>query len=637
MFKVAGEIKLKSALNIGKGDVTIAGHTAPGDGIVIRDNFVQISASNVIIRYMRFRMGDVTNIEGDAIWGRNQKNIIIDHCSMSWSTDEAASFYDNENFTLQWSYIYESLRVSAHEKGNHGFGGIWGGKKASFHHNLLAHHDSRNPRFNGSRYSGDASVELVDFRNNVIYNWGGNSGYAGEGGSYNMVNNYYQPGAESNNAARIFAPDPDNGENNKQNTGVWGKFYVSGNIMKNKDGSTNTAVTNDNWQGIHPRDNKNKNDLKSNTEFNKGDIVTHTAQQAYDLVLAQGGASFKRDATDARVVDEVKNLKAPKRASGNDGTKAGMIDTQNDVGGWATYSYKTSDVPVDTDGDGIPDKWEDDNGLNKNNASDANSTSLMGGSGKYTNIEVYHYDIIAKKSDTTPQLSSSSSEPQSSSSSSANPQISGTLVKELSVTAATWSIQSSVQVGDSIYEDREATWTALPSSVAGKEYIRTTVDPKDATLNTQATFKAGAEITVFVLLDKRVIECSGCTDSDKRGLPSWLNGWERLEETASTTGEYYIYEKDFSEGETVTLGSNGLTTATVLNYAVAVALQEGTVLPSSSSEGRTPILHSPFSILHSEISQYYNLRGEPLGSTKPQTAGIYIVKQGSSVKKIVVR
>jgi len=393
MFKVAGEIKLRSRLSISNGNLTIAGHTAPGDGICISGNTVYQGANNVIIRYIRFRMGDLNDIQDDAIWGRNQRDIIIDHCSMSWSTDECSSFYDNDNFTLQWCILSESLRVSVHEKGNHGYCGIWGGRKASFHHNLIAHHDSRNPRFCGSRYSNREKEELVDFRNNVIFNWGSNSGYAGEGGRYNMVNNYYKPGSGSGNPARIFQPNADNGSNS-QPAGVWGTFYVVGNYMLNQNGTPNTTVINDNWNGIHPNPgSKDKAELRSNTEFEKGEITTHTAQEAFELVLVGAGASFRRDNTDARVAHETRNGLTPIRASGNGGTRAGMIDSQKDVGGWDTYTFNSEDVPVDTDEDGIPDEWEIANGLDPNNSADGALKTL---SGTYTNLEVYLYDLLKK-------------------------------------------------------------------------------------------------------------------------------------------------------------------------------------------------------------------------------------------------
>ncbi|MFG6687055.1 T9SS type A sorting domain-containing protein [Mariniflexile sp. HNIBRBA6329] len=385
LFKVSGIIALNSNLSINNDNITIAGQTAPGDGICIKNYTVVVNANNVIIRYMRFRMGDETINENDAINGRNRSNIIIDHCSMSWSTDECASFYDNTNFTLQWCVLSESLRVSIHDKGTHGYGGIWGGKGASFHHNLLAHHDSRNPRFNGSRYSNRADLELVDFRNNVIYNWGSNSGYAGEGGRYDLVNNYYKPGpaTKSGVSTRIFSPNADNGSNS-QAAGIWGTFYVNGNYM---NGST--TVTNDNWAGIHPNPStKSKSELKSNTEFNMGSISTSSAAVAYDKVLNYVGASLVRDAVDVRIVNET--LTGTYTYTGSKGSTNGLIDTQSDVGGWPTYN--SSSAPTDTDNDGMPDTWEASNGLNSNNASDGVTYTL---DPNYTNVEVYINSLVA--------------------------------------------------------------------------------------------------------------------------------------------------------------------------------------------------------------------------------------------------
>ncbi|MDO9635167.1 MAG: pectate lyase [Paludibacter sp.] len=393
LFKVSGTIELRSELKVNNGNVTVAGQSAPGDGICIKNYPLVVSANNVIIRFLRFRMGDEKSYEGDALTVMGRTDVMIDHCSMSWGTDECVSAYDNTNFTLQWSIISESLRNSVHNKGAHGYAGIWGGKKASFHHNLIAHHDSRNPRFCGSRYSNDAASEKVDLRNNVMYNWGNNSGYAGEGGSYNIVNNYYKPGPASYAkgglvAYRIFAPNSDDGTNN-QPKGVWGKFHVSGNIMHN-----NNTVTNDNWHGMHlalrSGETTTKADIRSDEPFEMFSFIPKTAQEAYDDVLVKAGASLVRDAIDARIITEVQN--GTYTYTGSNGSRNGIIDTQTDVGGWPVYAFEPSQVPLDTDGDGIPDYWEDANGLDKNSPVDGSRVNAE--SDGYTNLELYLNSLV---------------------------------------------------------------------------------------------------------------------------------------------------------------------------------------------------------------------------------------------------
>lgn len=411
MFKVAGIIEITSRLKI-LSNTTIVGETAPGDGICIKDKAITVPSScltavttiscpsvtidgdNIIIRYIRIRPGDdidnsvdapLENIkfETDCIFGRRHSNIIIDHCSFSWGIDESASFYDNSNFTMQWCIVAESLRESFHPKGTHGYGGIWGGKSASFHHNLLAHHDSRNPRMCGSRYSNLPDEELVDFRNNVIYNWGSNSGYAGEGGSYDFVNNYYKYSSASSNKNRIFAPNGDDGSNS-QPADVWGTFYVDGNYVNGYP----TTIS-DNWDGIDPKPStKAVSEIKSNTEFTVSSVSTQTAEEAFVSVLAEVGASKVRDAVDKRITNEVENGLAPVR--GSKGTsKGGLIDSPSDVGGYPTYTYNVSEVLTDSDYDGMPDEWETANGLDPNDASDRNNI----GSSGYTRLEEYIYRL----------------------------------------------------------------------------------------------------------------------------------------------------------------------------------------------------------------------------------------------------
>jgi hypothetical protein len=377
VFRVSGIIRLQSDINVKNGDLSIFGQTAPGDGICTANYTVQLSASNIIIRYMRFRPGSYQTGEYDASWGRNNSNIILDHNSYSWGNDEQASFYDNTNFTMQYCLITESFYSSTHPKGNHGFGAIWGGMGATFHHNLMANHTSRMPRFCGARYHlTTASTEIVDFRNNVIYNWGYNSSYGGEAGNQNMVNNYYKPGPATGTGSvkyRIINPSDAKADGNPIS-----KWYVSGNYMYG-----NTSVTSNNWStGVQPDDGTiTLTELKLNSALPSAGIVTQTAADAYTKVLATAGASLKRDAVDTRAVNGVTS--GTSNVGGVYGANTGIIDNESQVGGYPTYASTTP--PTDTDNDGMPNSWEIAHGLS---TTVADQNADRDGDG-YTNIEEY--------------------------------------------------------------------------------------------------------------------------------------------------------------------------------------------------------------------------------------------------------
>ncbi|HEY5825071.1 MAG TPA: pectate lyase [Cyclobacteriaceae bacterium] len=369
VFAISGNIELAAALDIKNDHVTIAGQSAPGDGICVKNFPLNVEANNVIIRFMRFRLGDEKAQQDDSFGGTKEKeNIIIDHCSVSWATDECASFYHNKNFTLQWCIISESLNQSVHEKGDHGYGGIWGGVNASFHHNLLASHNSRMPRFSGSSTTLNSLDELVDFRNNVIYNWMSNNTYGGEKGKYNIVNNYYKLGPATT-SKKIWFINP---------SVPYGQFFLSGNYLLGKE-----DVNRNNVKGVksdHP------DSAITNNAFEVEPIVEQSAEEAYGLVLKFAGASLCRDAVDARIVEEVGSGK-----SSFGKNKNGIIDSQKDVGGWPML--KSSKLEKDSDSDGLPDQWEKKNKLNPNDPGDANTQTI---DSSYSNIEIYLNSLVDK-------------------------------------------------------------------------------------------------------------------------------------------------------------------------------------------------------------------------------------------------
>jgi len=396
VFRVSGTILLTSDLKISRDSITIAGQTAPGDGICLRKYALVVSANEVIIRYLRVRLGDESGGESDAMSGFTnattgyKNHIIVDHCSASWSQDETLSYYGNDYVTVQWCIISESLYNSSHPKGAHGYGGIWGGvDHTSFHHNLLAHHSSRNPRLSGTGTT--TACYNVDLHNNVIYNWGFNSAYGGEASTANFVNNYYKPGpaTKSGVRSRIYQPS--------DTLGLW---YIQGNYVEG-----NLTVSNDNWAGgvnpsIPPKDIKS---IKATVPFPALPTTTHTPQQAFDLILQYAGATFpKRDTIDGRIIYETRTGtvtyggKTYAKTQGFDTTKVyGIIDSQADVGGWPLLNSVAP--PLDSDHDGMPDTWETAQGLDLNNAADRNKV----GAGGYTMLEIYLNSLAGNDPSTT--------------------------------------------------------------------------------------------------------------------------------------------------------------------------------------------------------------------------------------------
>ena len=371
LFDVSGTIELESPLHIENDNLTVAGQSAPGDGICIKGHEVRIYANNIIIRFIRFRLGDIAGKEYDALTGMGNKNIIVDHCSMSWSTDETVSLYDNENFTLQWSIISESLNNSVHRKGPHGYGGIWGGKNATFAFNILAHHSSRNPRLQGTRYRLKDGQEKTEIINNMVYNWGNKAIYGGENGIYNIINNIFIPGPASpkSKVAEILEPYKPYGSYYLQGNEVW----VSGEKIISSH------------ENVSLPSNKHRIHLVSNQNQFLINTMAFEAQDAYGLMISKAGASLVRDAVDQRIINEITNRSF---TYGN----MGIIDSQNDTEGWP--ALKSLPPLLDSDGDGIPDEWETKHGLNPFDPTDGNKFSL---NSLYTNLEVYLNEIVSNK------------------------------------------------------------------------------------------------------------------------------------------------------------------------------------------------------------------------------------------------
>ena len=367
VFRVSGTIPLQDRITIRNDDITIAGQTAPGDGICLK-GALAVGANNVIVRYIRCRQDTVAQPQGDGIGGRYQHDIILDHVSASWSGDETMSLYHNNNVTIQWCMITEACAkfIDGKDTG-HQFGGIWGNDYGTYHHNLIADNASRNPRWaSGCGYN--------DYRNNVLYNWKYQSSYGGEAAqtgmedrfnfsTINMIANYYKAGPATDEIARRRIVEPS--EHSPEDKGSW---YVADNHV---DGYP--EVTADNWKGVD-----GQSYIKLNAPWPAMAIRQQTPQEAYEAVLAQAGCSKPvRDSLDTTIVHDV----AAGTATYGDN---GILTRPADAGGWP--ELKSLPAPKDSDGDGMPDAWEVKYGLNPHDAADASLDKDKDG---YTNVEEY--------------------------------------------------------------------------------------------------------------------------------------------------------------------------------------------------------------------------------------------------------
>jgi hypothetical protein len=371
VFDVSGTIQLKKAFVIENPFITIAGQTAQGDGICLRDQTLTVAADHVVVRYLRCRLGDEGR-GGDAVTVASGHNIIIDHCSASWSLDEALSSSTYRpvlsDLTVQWCFITEALNPK-----NHAFGSLirgCHGVRYSYHHNLYAHNRGRNPRPGNYDYPNTPDIDpdglLLDFRNNVIYDWGGShAGYNADANSVtriNYVGNYLVPGTESESNGIAYQ------EGSPNNRG-----YFAGNYY-------NRILPEDPWSVVDfSKYNESQiTAYKKSKPFETGPIVTQDAKDAFKSVLATGGASLpQRDTVDRRIVEEVKT------------GKGRIINSQNEVGGWP--DLKGAAAPSDSDGDGMPDEWEKKHNLNPEDASDGPADADEDG---YTNVEEYLNNLV---------------------------------------------------------------------------------------------------------------------------------------------------------------------------------------------------------------------------------------------------
>ena len=374
VFRAGGVIELKSHLFIRHPFVTVAGQTAPGDGIVLKDFGLVITTNDVLVQSLRIRPGNHGNVRPDhndaiAVLGKTgdatgARNVVLDHLSVSWGEDELIStWFAPTDITVSWSIVSEALSRSRHAKGNHSAGLIVGDRTnhVSVHHNLLAHDDFRNPLI--------ISGGTHDVVNNVVYDWGALPTEIVDDAptSVNVVGNYYRPGPSTRTPHVIFV--------NPSGKNVVPKIFAEANARHGADAPAGWSLVQFGWRGSGAPDR-----LRAASRFATPAVTTTSAREAFEQVLASAGAiAPARDAVDRRIVDEVRQ-----------GTGA-IIDTPEQVGGYP--AYRSATAPPDADGDGLPDEWEREHGLNPADAADG---ARDGDGNGYTNLEEYLHALMTR-------------------------------------------------------------------------------------------------------------------------------------------------------------------------------------------------------------------------------------------------
>jgi len=558
VFDISGEITIPQIVVRNKSKITIAGQTAPGDGVTIRGNNIRfIDCSDIVIRYMRFRLG-VQSFNDDTMYFEDCRNVMIDHSSFSWGTDEVLSIkskdYDNprsKNITVQWSIISEGLLT-------HSMGGLIEMNTITMHHNLYAHNNDRNPKTKGQ----------IDFVNNIVYNWGGYpyvaGGESGTKGYGNVVGNYFIAGLNSADPEYAVVRGNEN----------YSLYLANNRIDSNKNGVLDGTDTGGGMMEAE------RPSVLVPERFEYPPVHTEEPEAAYENILDYAGASIARDAADARVIDSVRKQTGV------------IIGHENDVGGFPALTRGTA--PADTDRDGMPDAWESAKGLNAAEPEDRNGDRNGDG---YTNLEEYLNELAAPGFPagypmTPPAWSGTPFEPPAIPEPEPvepepEPSMDGEAIRNLIVNdnssngaanAAAWSVQQNLQPGDYVAGDRLTgsrvyKFVTVPDTVSGSEWIRTAVGSRSASSEDLISFYLAADADVYVAHDSRITT-----------KPPWLSS--SYEDTGlSITDDqpvtYKLYKKRYSAGAHVVMGPNGNTSR--MNYFVVVKPAEPDAAPPAAS------------------------------------------------------